>query len=76
MKISMQLSNYTYIYIYIYIHTHTHIYIYIYITFNIVGLHSNIPHEYGLEDIECWLDKFLESLHPRFSNEFVIESVY
>ena len=41
-----------------------------------MGLHSNIPHEYGLEDIECWLDKFLESLHPRFSNEFVIESVY
>ena len=43
-------------------------------TFDIVGLYSNIPHEYGLEAIEYWLDKFPE-LHPRFPKEFVLESV-
>ena len=44
-------------------------------TFDTVGLYSNIPHEYGLEAIEYWLDKFAESLHPRFPKEFVLESV-
>ena len=40
-----------------------------------MGLYSNIQYEYGLEAIEYWLDKFPESLHPRFSKEFVLESV-
>ena len=44
-------------------------------TFDVVGLYSNIPHEYGLEAVEYWLGKFSESLHPRFSKEFVLESV-
>ena len=44
-------------------------------TFHVVGPYSNIPHEYGLEAIEYWLDKFPESLHPRFSKKFVLESV-
>ena len=38
-------------------------------------LYSNNLHEYGLEAIEYWLDKFHESLHPRFSKEFVLGSV-
>ena len=41
----------------------------------ILGLYSNIPHKYGLEAIEYWLDKFSESLHPTFPKEFVLESV-
>ena len=44
-------------------------------TFDAVGLYSNIPHEYGLEAIGYWLDKFPESLHRRFPKEFVLESV-
>ena len=40
-----------------------------------MGVYSNIPHEYGQEAIEYWLDKFPESLHPIFSKEFVLESV-
>ena len=43
--------------------------------FDVVGLYSNIPHEYGHEAIEYWLGKFLESLLPRFSKELVFESV-
>ena len=44
-------------------------------TFDVVRLYSSIPHEYGLEAIEYWLDKFPESLSPRFSKEFVLESI-
>ena len=44
-------------------------------TFDVVGLYSNIPHEYGLEAIEFWLNIFPESLHPRFPKEFILESV-
>ena len=44
-------------------------------TFDVVGLYSNIPHEYGLEAIKYWLDKFPESLRRRFPKEFVLESV-
>ena len=40
-----------------------------------MGVYSNIPHEYGQEAIEYWLDKFPETLHPIFSKEFVLESV-
>ena len=38
-------------------------------------IHIYIPHEYGLEAIEYWLDKSPESLHQRFPKEFVLESV-
>ena len=41
-------------------------------TFVVVGAYSNIPREYGPETIEYWLDKFPESLHPRFSKESVL----
>ena len=44
-------------------------------TFDVVRLYSNIPHEYGLEAIEYWLDNFPKSLHSQFSKEFVSESV-
>ena len=44
-------------------------------TFEVAGLNSNIPHEYGLEAIEYWLDKFPESVHQIFSKEFVSASV-
>ena len=40
-----------------------------------MGLYSNVLLAYGLEAIEYWLDKFPESLHPRFSKEFASESV-
>ena len=39
-----------------------------------MGLYSNILHEYGLQTIEYWLDKFPKSLHSGFSKDFVLES--
>ena len=44
-------------------------------TYDVVGLYSNIPHRYGLKAIEYWLDKFPESLYPKFPKEFALESV-
>ena len=44
-------------------------------TSDVVGLYSNIPHEYDLQAIEYWLDKLPESLHPSFCKEFALESV-
>ena len=43
--------------------------------FDVVGLYSNIPHEYRLEAIEYWLDRFPEPLHLRLSKKFVLECV-
>ena len=43
--------------------------------FDFVRLYSSIPHEYSLEAIEYWLDKFPESLNPRFLKEFSLESI-
>ena len=45
-------------------------------TFVVVGAYSNIPREYGPETIEYWLDKFPESLHPRFSKESVLNLLH
>ena len=42
----------------------------------VVGVYSNIPREYGPETIEYWLDKFPESLHPRFSKESLLNLLY
>ena len=40
------------------------------------GYHfNNIHYKYVPEAIEYWLDNFPESLHPRFSKEYVLESV-
>ena len=44
-------------------------------TFDVEGLYSNIPLEYGPAAIEYWLDKFPKSLHPILFEEFVLESV-
>ena len=43
-------------------------------TFDVVGLYTNIPHNYGLEAINYWLDKFPETLNSRFNKSFIIES--
>ena len=42
-------------------------------TFDVIGLYSNIPHCYGLEAIEYWINKYPQLL-DRFSKEFVLES--
>ena len=44
------------------------------VTFDIISLHTSIPHEFGLETIDYFLTKYQEDLHPRFRKEFILES--
>jgi len=45
------------------------------VTFDVKSLHTSIPHSYDLEAIDYWLTKHPESLHPRFTKEFILECV-
>ena len=42
--------------------------------FDVIRLYTSISHEFGLEDIDYFLPKYQEDLHPRFRKEFVLES--
>ena len=44
------------------------------VTFDVKSLYTSIPHNYGLEAINFWIDKYPNSLHSRFSKEFILES--
>ena len=43
------------------------------VTFDVVSLYTNIPHTFGLEALDYWLENHPESLHARFNKEFVLE---
>ena len=43
-------------------------------TFDVIRLYTSIPHEFDFETIDYFLTKYQEDLHPRFSEEFVLES--
>ena len=44
-------------------------------TFDVKSLYTNIPHEYGLEAMSYWLNRHQDSLNPRFSKAFILESI-
>ena len=43
------------------------------VTFDLVNLCTNIPHSFGLEALDYWLENHPQSLHARFNKEFVLE---
>ena len=43
------------------------------VTFDVVNLYTIIPHTFGLEALDYWLENHPESLHTRFNKEFVLE---
>ena len=43
------------------------------VTFDVKSLYTSIPHAYGLEAINYWLDNFPENLHNRFNKSFILE---
>ena len=43
------------------------------VTFDVVNLYTNIPHTFGLEALNYWLENHPESLHARFNKEFILE---
>ena len=44
-------------------------------TFDVKSLYTNIPHEYGLEAMNYWLNKHQDSINSRFSKAFILESI-
>ena len=44
------------------------------VTFDVKSLYTSIPHDYGLEAIRFWIEKYPDSLHSRFSKGFALES--
>ena len=42
-------------------------------TFDVVNLYANLPHTFGLETLDYWLENHPESLHARFNKEFALE---
>lgn len=45
------------------------------VTLDVVGLYSNIPHDFGIKALEYWIDKHPEELPDRVSKEFILESM-
>ena len=43
------------------------------VTFDVVNLYTKLPHTFGLEALDYWLENHPESLHARFNKEFVLE---
>ena len=43
------------------------------VMFDVVILYTNIPHTFGLEALDYWLEKHPESLHATFNIEFDLE---
>ena len=44
-------------------------------SFDVVNLYSNIPHEYGLEAISYWIEKYPEALPERINKEFIMKGL-
>ena len=41
--------------------------------FDEVNLYTNIPHTFGQEALDYWLENHPESLHARFNKEMILE---
>ena len=42
---------------------------------DIKSLYTSIPHELGIKAIEYWLNKRRDLINPRFTDEFILESI-
>jgi len=45
------------------------------VTFDVKSLYTSIPHDLGLKAVDYFLTTFNNELHPRFSKQFILESV-
>ncbi|CAC5374171.1 unnamed protein product [Mytilus coruscus] len=45
------------------------------VSFDVVYLYTTIPHEYGLEAIEIWLERFPSKVPNRIEKKFIIEGL-
>ena len=44
------------------------------VTFDITNLYSNITYKLGKQAISFWIEKYRETLHPRFNKTFITDS--
>ena len=44
-------------------------------SFDVESLHTNIPHELGIEAINYWLDRYPQEIQNRLSKEFILEGI-
>ena len=42
-------------------------------SFDVVNLYSNVPHSYGIEAIQYWLEKYPQELPERTHKNFIIK---
>ena len=45
------------------------------VLFNITNLYSNVPNELGKQVTSIWIEKYPDTLHPRFNKKFVTNMV-
>ena len=45
------------------------------VSFDIESLYSNIPHALGLEAVDYWLEKYPETLNPRFTKKIILDGI-
>ncbi|XP_071171038.1 uncharacterized protein [Mytilus edulis] len=45
------------------------------VSFDVISLYTNIPHELGLKAVQYWLEKYLDEIPERFSNDFIIKGL-
>ena len=45
------------------------------VTYDVESLYTNIDHDLGIKAIEYWIDKHPECIDPRFTKEFISESI-
>ena len=45
------------------------------VTFDVTGLYTNIPHDFGLRAIRFWIEKYPELIPITFTLEFILNSI-
>ena len=45
------------------------------VTFDVMSLYKNIPHDFGLQVIRFWIEKYQELIPKNFTPEFIINSI-
>ena len=55
--------------------SHIHIFYVLCIWLYYTNLYSNIDHELGKQAILFWIEKYSETLHPRFNKKFITDDI-
>ena len=45
------------------------------VSFDVENLYTNIPHDFGLDAVKCWLDKYPTEIPTRISLTFILKAL-